>query len=87
MLSSVRVDLLLNSRQCHSGEVLHLLQDVNFKVRLTPALLHKLLEFLKRQHITILVIPILRTIFLNGVICQVNEIVIEIRGIHRVGLT
>ena len=86
MLPSVRINLFLYSIKCDSADVLHFRHDIGFKVDTMGRVVYNLFQIFKRKLITVFVTSILRTILLDRIIGQMDEVIIKIGVTHRVRL-
>ena len=87
MLAASRIDLLLNGLEGLRAQEFHLGQNIRVEIDTRSTLRNHFLKVTEREHIAILVTAVFGTILLNRIIGKMNEVIIEILGIHGVGLT
>jgi hypothetical protein len=78
MLALVGIDLLLDRAESHIGDLFYTLPNMQHLL-----LWHELLEAPETELVCVLKLPIVRGIFLDRVVCQMDEVVIDVASRKR----
>ena len=84
MLASIWINFLSNCVQSLSAQILHLLHNVFLKVDFDSAFLDQLLKVREREHVSIFVVAVVRTILLDCIVGQMHKVIVQVLCSHVV---
>ena len=87
VLAPIGIDLLLHGGQRQRTQILHLLHNVDIEIDATATLHDNTLQFSEGKLVAVFVGAVLGRVLLDGVVGQVHEVVVQVLGRRRVGLT